>query len=154
MSESVQPGSYNISKLMLHSNDGSPSYDLMPQMSFFSFTEDMEIPNMKGIVAFIDNTNAFGRTDFDGLETVNAVFKSLGEDHPEIDITFRVFRTDLKNKIKKAIHSSKIKPNSPSTAHSSSVLKSANRLKTSLTTSRVTTSYCFPTEFENDAELI
>ena len=96
MSESVQKGSYNISKLMLHSNDGSPAYDLLPQMSFFSFQEDMEVPNMKGVVAFIDNTNAFGRLDFDGLETVNAVFKSLGPEDPEIDITFRVFRTDLK----------------------------------------------------------
>lgn len=95
MTESVQPGSYNISKLMLHTSSGTP-YNILPQLTLFSFIEDMEIPNIKGIVSFIDNTNAFGRTDFDGLETVNAVFKSLGPEDPEIDITFRVFRTDLK----------------------------------------------------------
>ena len=87
-------GQYNLSELILTMSDGK-KYDLFPQLDQLFFRESFGKANVEGVVAFVDNTNAFGRIDFDGLETVNMTLNSLGTDDPEISFKFRVYATDL-----------------------------------------------------------
>ena len=91
MKGSKPANSVKLTKCQL--NFKEEKHDLLPDQLKIQIDESIENNSLRCHILFLDATNLYNKIDFDGTETVNIDFATLGD--REVSSTFRIYKTDV-----------------------------------------------------------
>ena len=91
MKGSKPANSVKLTKCQL--NFKEDKHDLLPDQLKIQIDESIENNSLRCHILFLDAANLYNKIDFDGTETVNIDFATLGD--REVSSTFRIYKTDV-----------------------------------------------------------
>ena len=68
-------------------------YDLLPDMLKIEMDESIDDNSMSMNITFLDSTNLTNKIDFDGTETIQIDFHTLGD--REVSAKYRIYKNDI-----------------------------------------------------------